>query len=298
MGRVFVVLAALLMLPLESAAADCTRNERRRSQQLVLQGIEAREGGDLLEAVQRMQRAMDVCTWGLPAFELAATYEQMGRTHDALTIYEDLLDGERYGPVEGDAERVTREGIERAGRSVAHVAVSWNDVNDYVVVRVDGEVQGETDQSSIRLRVNPGAHVIRAESEGRTAVEQRIRVAEGGTSRLELVFPERSLLGRVVIATEDDVRIDFAGQSARGEIDLELEEGEYTATLIGPRGRRTHDVTIVAGETTRYDLAEPGGRRNLRWLWIAGGVVVLGALTAATVVLTRPSDPPVFPNPT
>lgn len=247
------------------------------------EAVAASERGEWVDAEALLRRSLDAHSWSFPAFKLAETLEAMGRPVDALAVY-GALDGGEYGLVEGAARAQVTAALARSEAQVARIEARWSAVGAPVRIRVDGAVVAETEETHASLRVNPGIRLLRFESRGRDAVERQARVDPGGRLQLDVDWGEA--LGRATIRTDPETRITVEGETALGLLEVSLPAGDYAVRLRNLRGDRAENITLSSGDTARYEFDAPGKRRRA-WLWVLGGVLVVGAAATAGALLLR-----------
>ena len=248
----------------------------------------AAEAGELVRAERLIRQSIELNAWTRPAFEWARILERLGRPLDAVEVYEDLLD-DVYNRLEGQARETTQAALDAARRNVARLEVSWDEIGQSVLVRVDGEEMEETTSTSFSVPINPGERLVRVESAGRPAIERRVRAEPGGSVAVAVVWSEARAMGSVQVRS-DGAMITLNGEQAEDELMLELPIGEYEVQLSNSAGRRTETIEVQPGQTARYEFSAPA-RRSRAWIWIVVGAVVVGGATATAVILTRDNTP-------
>lgn len=284
-------MSVLLLLTLAAqASANCSDSERRRLSRQVTRAVETGDetqlsGEQVLEIERELLRIVEQCRYGYPLFELGKLYERVGRSHDALTIFDELLADGRY-ELSNDARAYVERAAAQARRSVSHLVVRWRPEEASVLLRLDGVTRGELAGGQLRIRVNPGERLLRIESPLREAVEQTVLAPDGETETVQVVLPPEDRTGELVVASDADVVIRLGEHTAVGQLDLRLDAGDYEVELENDIASRSESVEVAAGEVRRY-LFDPPDRRRRRRAWIGTVValVVAGAL-ATTLALT------------
>ncbi len=217
------------------------------------------------------------------AFNLAVALTLTGEFVEAVGLFDALVEG-LYDPLEPAQRRQVRRLRREAAANVATVAILLPEI-DGLEVRVDGQRRvGD-------VRVDPGDHIITVASTRHRPIEAELRVRRGERVEFQPTLQLRAdlTMGRLVVEAADDGHLRVAGAEAIGRLDLRLEAGVYEVTLESGGRARTREVLVEAGATSRYEIALAPPRRA--WLWILGGVVLAGTLTAA-LLLTRTEQRP------
>jgi hypothetical protein len=183
---VTVLALSLALLITAPAVAQVGSEEEARA--LFEQAAEAAAAGRTAEARDLFRRSLELFPTAAAAFNLGLVSQEHGDPLAALELAEALLGG-AHGPLD-DARRPEVTAL----RDGALAAVATLDVRivgpPRASVRVDGRLAGEaTPAAPLAVRLNPGAHVVRAEAPDHVAA-QRSMTFERGQERtvvLELI---------------------------------------------------------------------------------------------------------------
>jgi hypothetical protein len=166
-------------------------------------------------------------------------------------------------------------------------------------VYVDGESIGVSPLASPR-EVDGGEHTVGARHDGFAETIQKIDVPhEGRSVRLVLVpiagttsseVKPVAHLGRLRVLTEDPtsaVLID-GERRGRGEFDGSLPAGEHHVRVLRD-GEQVYgsEIVIVEGETKTISIQTASRGEVPTWVWIVGGIVLVGGATAVTVLVVN-----------
>jgi hypothetical protein len=144
--------------------------------------------------------------------------------------------------------------------------------------RVTTTIDGKPVTPDELVDVEPGEHVVRAESEGYLPAERKTKVIKDQEDfeNLEL----QPMPARVTISTEAGARIVVDGRPAGvAPTAVEMKAGTHVVT-ISKRGREpvAREITVTRGEQKTIDMAldKTTRRRLVPWVFVAsGGLVVL-----------------------
>lgn len=144
--------------------------------------------GQFSEARDRLQQAFERQPHPAVVFNYAVALRRTGEPVLAAELLEGLLAG-RYGEVPGAARRAQLQTL--LGEVLGEVSTLMIRVEGApaAAVEVDGFPAGEVGPgATLRWRVDPGSHEVRARSQGREAAES-IAVEPGEVSELSLALP-------------------------------------------------------------------------------------------------------------
>lgn len=227
-------------------------------------------------AVPRLERSLELVDTLDVRFQLGACLHALGRNAEALEHVERFA--AQVDPDE-DMERaqVALRILERARGEVASLALVVEPAG--ALVTIDGRaVIGRGNRVA---RLDPGAHVIRAEYVGHRAIVRSLRV-EAGERALRLVQLRRETPPNAVLQIDADAPGAWARIDGRrvevGPPGVPLEPGTHRIA-IGARGRETRDrvVRLAGGERLRLDVALPEARSDETTMVIAGALALVGA---------------------
>jgi hypothetical protein len=173
------------------AHAQPTAVQKETARELMAEGRELREKGDLEAALTRFGAADSLMGVPTTGFEVAATQAQLGRLVEAretlrrvLLIAQSPDDPEPFNEARSKARSLDQQLSARiAGLSFAIRGVPTDVALE---VSVDGELVPKA-VLSLPLRVNPGRHLVVARAAGRE-LKREVDTAEGQTSAVELAF--------------------------------------------------------------------------------------------------------------
>ena len=181
----------LLMLS-GKAPAQTSAAKRETARELMVEGRQLREHGDLAGALSRFRAADAIMNVPTTAFEVAATQAELGQLIDAresllrlLGTPEGPADPEPFIEARAKARGLSEQLLARLGSIVFTANVTEADELD---LRIDGETVPRA-MLGIPFRVNPGHHQIVARSHGRDLWSE-LEVAEGQVLEAPLSFGE------------------------------------------------------------------------------------------------------------
>jgi hypothetical protein len=181
MNAVGVSVLFVVLFAATTARADDQEEARRHFDA----GLEARASGDLERAEGELVASLALVENASTAFNLALVLHERGRPLRALELVEELVAG-RYGELPPEATQEIELLRERAEATVARAAITIRGVRR-AEVSVDGQrIATVAERTTIEHRLDPGEHVVRAESDGAEASEERFTLAP--RARLEIAL--------------------------------------------------------------------------------------------------------------
>ncbi|MFO0604615.1 MAG: PEGA domain-containing protein [Polyangiales bacterium] len=252
-------------------------------------GAETLRAGRLDEAVVALQEAVRLeptpGTWRW----LGVTLRGLGRYLESVEAFERYL-----AAPEPDATVARLEEVQLAvgemRRSLARLTVTVRPATASLLV--DGRVRAP---GSEPLLVNPGPHAVELRAEGYETNRREVELTPGG--QLVVTADLAPQAGRLVVEPSVPgavITVDGA-EAGRGRVERAVAAGEHAVEIRAeghePLQRR---VTVTRGGVVRVD-AVLVGRRLPGWVVpvaVAGGLLVAGGVTAAVVLATRGTEPP------
>lgn len=183
----------LLSVVLSAAAANAqpTLVQKETARELMAEGRELRDLGDLEAALRRFGAADSLMGVPTTGFEVAATQAQLGRLVEAretlrrvLALAQSPDDPEPFNEARSKAGSLDQQLSARIGG--LRFVIRGVPVDAALDVTVDGESVPKA-VLSLPLRVNPGHHVVVARAAGRE-LKREVDAAEGQTVAVELEF--------------------------------------------------------------------------------------------------------------
>lgn len=287
--RWLIPLLLVGMLPgVGLAQTRCRRPERARE---LFEAARVQAAASRMDDARVLYRqSQRLCPRVPTAYNLAVTLLSLGEIGEALALLEPLADGElgELGPEQRSAVVRLREEA-RASRATIVVQLEGA---ERATLRVGGrdavEVAAGREHS---IQVDPGRHLVHARAEdGReTEAEAEVRRGERRALRLTLPAPAGEPVGLLQLTASDaDAVLEIVGVAVgRGSLERRLRPDRYLVRGLG----QENAVDLDAGETLRihFDPLPTSGGDALSWLWIALGVVVIGAAVTTAVLLGQPN---------
>lgn len=294
-----IVVALALLFGATARAEQPQSSKVQRAKGLFDEGMAALRSGRFAEARDRFRASLAIQRHRATAFNLAVTLRGTGEVLEALRIIDDLL-SERYGALTEPRRDEARKMREKVAAEVATLELSASGAPK-VVIRVDGIQRGTVESGrSLRLRMDPGPHLVTATARGMITTERKISVRRAAVEKLELALRPEVVHGTLLVESSDpSARIEIVGvTSGAAPLRHEVAPGDYVVRATGERGTARQQVTVLAERRTRVRLTPTRSVLSRPWLWITAGAVVAAGVVTAVVLATRgaaePISDPVF----
>jgi hypothetical protein len=181
------------------------------------------------------------------------------------------------------AVRVSLEPLIKEGELVVRATGGAAGVSASVVV--DGTDVGN---APWRGGLPAGVHVVGVRASGFSAAPRQVEVQGGQSTELGFALAPDA---RLRLTIDDDaavVRLDGA-VLGRGSFDGPVPSGEHQLVVARLDGGGTPfrtELALERGETRSMSIQIHHGGELTVWLWVGGGVIVAGAITAGVLLLT------------
>ena len=295
-SRILIATLALCLAvlgPVRPAAAE----DRAAAEQFFRLGAEAYKNGQFDAAATNFDRAYE----NLKAPEIAFSAAQAHRLQfqgdrdpahlkRAIELYEAYVAGAPGGPKLKDAhvylERL-RDVLDKIGPG--QIVAAQEKPSIYVSISLEHAlitIDGKPIERHTTIEVPPGEHVVAASADGYFPQEQRIRV---GNDRKLAAFELVARPATLAIKSQPDARITVDGRPVllRGT-QTEVPAGTRWIT-VSARGRKpiSREVVLQPGQPLSLDapLQPTAQRRAVRWVWVAGGVLLAGTIATTGIAL-------------
>ncbi|MEJ7729998.1 MAG: PEGA domain-containing protein [Polyangiaceae bacterium] len=236
--------------PESEAPGDPNLEEAKR---VFHQGNELRKAGDWQGALQRYQRSRALVRSLPNTLNAAICLEQLGRTDEALELYEHAL-ADFPGDVTDDVRRGLAATMSNLRRQVGSLDVSAN-VDGSVIV--DGRMRERVPLLS-PLRVLPGARRVVVIKDGYEPFEKTVEIAAGATTFVEARLRPLGAAGRLRVdeptLAGGDLSVDGA---VVGQLPWEgsLSAGDHVVSAEkDDHGSPPRRVAVIAGRTVHLPL--------------------------------------------
>jgi tetratricopeptide (TPR) repeat protein len=182
-------------------AADGQQQAREQARQLLQEGNRQLDQGLYLDALKTFRRAYDVFPSPKLHYNIAQTYNELGRPLEALHHYEEFVRAVKRAESEKQWTQAN-ERIFKLQGAVATVQLQCNVVD--AVVTIDGREVGRTPITAA-LRYLPGPHAVVVAKAGyeKQVVEVVLKPGDAITRRVQLLTEdEAAATKRAVLAAE------------------------------------------------------------------------------------------------
>jgi hypothetical protein len=171
----------------ETVPADASAAQVAEECRVLFAGADAAaDHGRMAEAADLYARSLALCPRAPTAYTLAVVLAGAGRFVDAERMLSRLLDGE-LGEV-SDALRTVSEDARRAARTRIAVVDVALDAPAATTLRFDGELTAPHADGALRVRTDPGPHVLLAQSPDGRSVERALELEPGASVRVSLAI--------------------------------------------------------------------------------------------------------------
>lgn len=194
-GAVSLALAIVSVAPAHAADESLELVEARK---LFAAALKDQEAGRYAEALRKLTRVQGVRDTSPVRYQLARTYEGLGRVAKARELYLRATDGTQASSSEdATVEAAARESAVRLATKVGHVGVDGPAIyGDERLTAVDDDPWAG---GGLR-EVDPGAHVLRVESDGGKTRTVPFTVAANSTVAVRL-FVVHTKAGNAPVAS-------------------------------------------------------------------------------------------------
>jgi hypothetical protein len=165
---------------------------------LFQQGNVLRRAGDLRGALEFYLRSRAVVPSMPNTFNAAVCLHQLGRTDEALELYEEVLTKFR-GQLDEGGQTELNDSITTLRRQLGSIEVTGN-VGGMLLV--DGRVRG-TLPIVAPVRVQPGLHTVRVYKEGWEPFESKVTVEKGAFVTLDAALKPLAQAGRLHVESDN-----------------------------------------------------------------------------------------------
>jgi hypothetical protein len=168
-----------------------------------------------------------------------------------------------------------------AGR--LQVTATGGPPNAHASVLLDGADVGDAPWAG---KVTAGAHDLAVRAPGYASPSRRVVVVPGESLALELSLAPDA---RLRINVDDpSAELSLDGRNiGRGTFDGPVTSGEHHLDVLGSGNAYQGEISLNRGETRSLSIQVRRGFEGPAWVWIGGGVLVAGGITAAVLVATR-----------
>jgi hypothetical protein len=255
------------------------------------------EGGKLLfmnkdfsNALIKFQHAHELSRDPRLLWNVAVCQKELRRYTRMLATLRQLLD--EGGPLLSNQDR---EDAAKAAKAVeAFVSPLKLSVNEPgATLSIDGETVGTTPLKE-PLLVDVGSHEIRLSKPGFKDAVKSLVVAGAGDVEVTMTLEKEIHRGRLVIVAGANDLIQLDGK-AMGQARWEgaVPSGGHTLRVTAP-GMDAYqaEVLVKDNEVRRIQvtLNSHAGSEVTRWLWIAGGTLLLAGAVVGGIVLFQPTQ--------
>jgi hypothetical protein len=206
------ILASALVLDAGEASADSTRDQAIA---LADEGSKRLEEKNYAAAIEKFDAAFALVPVPVFALQAATALEMSGRLVDALARYRaayEMTPDPSWSPIQRDAQATARQRHQRLAARTPRLIVALSGARADRVELDGKEVKPEA--LAAGLLIDPGEHRVVAHV-GSKAIEQRVALTEGQTSRLELIVPAGENPAPGPASTNPAVGDDSAAPSSR-----------------------------------------------------------------------------------
>ncbi len=251
-------------------------------------GVALGERGHWAEAVVELEAARTSRATAAVHFNLGVAYRAVGRDASAVESLRAYL---RASPtLPPDRVRAIDDMIASSGRRIAHVSLTVEPSS--ATITIDGTPMSSTARG---LDLDPGRHLLVAESDNRRHAHRVLQLAPGSSSHIDLELPRVSDSARIQIETNVAsalLRIDGHAVSM-GSADEFVPPGAHSIHATAP-GFSTfrRDANLLAGGSLhlRVSLTDQRTVFASPWFWV-GSVAVAGALVVTGFLVFSRTEP-------
>ena len=201
------ILASALALAAGEASADSARDQAIA---LADEGSKRLEEKNYVAAIEKFDAAFALVPVPVFALQAATALEMSGRLVDALARYRaayEMTPDPSWSPIQRDAQATARQPHQRLAARTPRLIIALSGARADRV-ELDGKATNP-EALAAGLLVDPGEHRVVAHV-GSKAIEQRVAVAEGQTSRVELIVPAGESPAPGPVSTNPAVQADSA----------------------------------------------------------------------------------------
>lgn len=244
---------------------------------------------DFTNALIKFQRAYELSDdprllWNVAVCE--KNLRRYARTLVALKKYQ-----EKSGSLLRDADRQEALDLEQAVKGfVSRLDLKVNEAGAAVVI--DGEAIGTTPLDA-PLTVDIGVRTIRVTKRGFKDYERVQRVVGAADVALAVTLEKDLRLGRLTITAGPEDLIALDGKAVgKGRWEGSVRSGGHTLRVSSPgMAPREAEVLVKDGEARSIPVSLTPLPQSgpPTWLWIAGGIALVGGTAAAAALLVEPT---------
>jgi len=154
-----------------------TEEELAQAREAFREALALQAAGDCGAAITKLQAVARVKNTPHVEFNIALCEERLGKLVRALGHYKLALDEAQAGKMD-EVARPAAEAIEALERRVPRLTIRRGRGAERVSIVLDGTSLGDASIGK-ELRRDPGSHIVRAETGGRSVFEQVFKLAEG-----------------------------------------------------------------------------------------------------------------------
>jgi hypothetical protein len=295
----FLVLAGALTLGIPNVAfADPSEADMAQARELLGEGLDLRGKGDAVGALDKLKAAHALVHTPITGLELGQTYLALGKIVEAreVFLFAAHLPVQSRETSRSGAARAQSEALAEQLRSrVPSLRIKVTGVSpDSIALTIDGTVIPTGALEAPRF-VDPGSHLIVAQSTAGRTAEARVDLREGESRDVELKIvlteghaPEAPTASSAAppLATHPAESAPSAAPALSPALTWSLIAGGGAigvagGVLMGVESARSHDA-INSRDRAAFDSARTPWTVGLVGA-VAGGVAVCGGVVLATV---------------
>jgi hypothetical protein len=178
-GAALAGVAAVMVLAAAGQANAQNAADKKRAQELQIEGVRLMENGDSQRALETFEQALRLFPSPKILFNIGLAHKARGKDVDAVNDFERFLDEAPYAPKQSrdTAERIINEIRPR----LSYIEIGTDDAGSRI--SIDGHEVGVAPLPR-PLAVNPGAHEIRLEKAGMQPASQTVSPVPGQKVRV------------------------------------------------------------------------------------------------------------------
>jgi PEGA domain len=244
---------------------------------------------DYANALIKFQRAYELSDDPRLLWNVAVCEKNLRRYTRTLATLKKYR--EKSGPNLSESDKQEALDLEKAVQGfISKLDLTVNEAG--AAVTIDGEAIGTTPIAG-PLTVDIGVRTIRVTKRGFKDYEQVQRVVGGADVKLAVTLEKDLRLGKLLITAGPEDLIALDGKAVgRGSWEGTVRSGGHTLRVSAP-GMTPHqsEVLVKDSETRRIpvSLTPLPASGPPTWLWIAGGIALVGGTAAAAALMVEPT---------